>query len=384
MATRRRNFVPRQVNETSRTEIVPTSPSDTFSVFWRVAGFFGKNTGVISWPGFLYGSFREVFFCTILGLVVALVRWQSTCANVILESFIIGCATGLVYIVGTRFPYDHAFRPHLFSCITAAYMCTNDIGFLGWLWYSILQLAGATVGGGLAQAFLEGNTNTTVCQSTIPMTMSLGGTTGVPVLGTVFGVELFGAAVIPAVLLLAEFLETRRREGVTGKEPDYSDRSKAFARASLITGVVMIAIITFSYQFQIYTFNSVTYFAGLFASNQMASPHNMNTLAQLATTTFTGSVWTNGSAWAFFYFWPTVGGLTGGLFFWLFFLARRMSGKESVDEPIMQRKVRAAAAPATASDATVPLLQAQYRAAATQQSHMGTRLEDLADPFKTV
>jgi glycerol uptake facilitator-like aquaporin len=280
---------------------------DVRAIFWNIIAEIG-------------GSF-------IVGLFVVLGRWLIGAGfQPTNDLLVLALLYAAGHALGSLIYYDYPVRRHLSNAITVGYLLTGRCGLVGACIYIVSQFLGAMFAGMFIAAFLSGvsyTANTIPLPYTVPLalntTSTLGAASSVPI--AVVG-ELLASSLVVVTALLVEFLNTR------------SDRlEKNHKRQVLFTSAMIGALVLVMGQFQIWTFNHVPYFTGLFATmwnlGTNAGPWYAisNVFAQYSSV-FSASlpnpistVWTNGNAGINYILTPAAGGIVGAIFFYaLFFL----------------------------------------------------------------
>ena len=297
----------------SRNELYQDGP-DNLTRWERVMTLAGKH-GVTSYKVMATAFFLEMIGCWLVGVAVVLTAWDATDSSQLQNGFFVGIAYGLAYFVGTRWVNDYVLRRHLSGAITLGYFAVNEIGLGGLLFYTLAQYLGALLAGSTVLGLLTGIiTNTTGCtgRNVVPIPL----TTNVS-LTSVLCLEFFGAAIIVFTLLYNEFCNTEDRK-----------RQKNYRNATFYTAITTGVLVLICFQFNVWTFNNVPYFAGLTSgisagNNTGLDCRDIVNLAQLYPTKYTNSVFTaSGGAWALYLFGPWLGGIIGYAIFMILFSMR--------------------------------------------------------------
>ncbi len=281
-----------------------------FARFFSFAGMY--ETPSIS--ALLYAFLLEFIGSFLLASAVSVAAYFVAGLNVMLAGLIVAAIYGGSYFAITRMPADHSLRRHLNSAITIGYVITSRIGIFGALFYMIAQYCGALMSGVLVgMALSPYATAIPIVQSTVPLPTVLTSS-----IHTVWCLELFGSAIIVMSLLVTEFAGTDETKAVEN-----------FHRGTGIAAMVTAIFVVIGYPFQVFTYNNVVYFGGLFANvfNTVAGRRIADLASLYDATNHPSSVFgaagtDGGLAWMLYTGMPYVGGIIGSLLFLAVFMSR--------------------------------------------------------------
>jgi len=319
-------------------DLFPYRESDSPRYTWMdILSFTGRHLRP-SWAQMVFNFLLEIVGSFLLGLTVSLTVWAAFGLQPLLAGAVIGLVYAGTWYGASRWITDLILRRHLNGAISMGYFLTGDIGLAGLLMYAVAQYLGSSLAG-LVMFGILGNSVTAMTvfptagmpavgqlfQSTIPVPLATFTT-----LTTVCCLEIFGGAIIVFSLLANEY--------ITGK-PEPADGSpeliSKYRDASLICAFTLFAFVALGYQFQVFSFNNVPYFAGLLSFAYFpTSPADARTLSVMSlgqwgiSSVFNG----HGGAFALYLFGPYAAGLIGAGIFWALFAARFMGPKEYQEE----------------------------------------------------
>jgi glycerol uptake facilitator-like aquaporin len=257
----------------------------------------------------IWAAFREVLGCTIISATVGLVAFFAVGLNVLLGGVLVAGAYYVAYTFATMLPIDETLRGHYNGAITMGYLVMSRIGVIGAIGYMVAQLVGSIFGGLLLAYSLVKYVPsfTPVVQSTVPLPTTL-----ITNFGTIFVLEMVGAAIITLVLLIGEFVGTSSDAEKVGK-----NYKRGTTRAAFATAVFVVI----GFPFQVFTYSNVAYFGGLFgnvlnldAGRNMADLAQLNNIITHTNSTFGTAAGQAGGAWAHYFFTPMLGGVVGAMF----------------------------------------------------------------------
>jgi glycerol uptake facilitator-like aquaporin len=297
----------------SRVELTRNADDGT-SDWMKWIRISGKHE-TVTWDVLLFSMFMEAAGSCLLGMAVALSKWASAGTSFLENGAFIGLAYGATYYVLTRWVNDYVLRRHLSGAISMGYFLTNDIGLLGLFAYATAQYCGGILGGAGIIGLLSGRIDA-LPRSVVPIPLTTSSS-----LSIVICLELFCAAIVVFSLLINEFLNTKTA-GMPG-DPHYSLK-KNYKNATGIAAATIGFLVLIFYQFQVFTFNNVAYFAGLFGGIGAPPTRDINNVFWLNNVgIFTDSVFAgNNCAGALYLFMPYAGGVLGAALFYLIFFLR--------------------------------------------------------------
>lgn len=292
---------------------------ESSSKWYRITGKHGGATKRALFFGFL----MEVVAVMILGTVTALASFHAGPTTSITTGVLFGVIVGFTYYLVCKLPHDDNLPRHANPGVTVGYMCTNDVGVLGVIYYLFAQVLGALAAGGVVGAILSQQDagcpipaiGCNIARATVPLAVTTNGAYGFGLtLVSVCCMEIFFGAIIVCVQLMSQYLntnESKRR----------SNYHHAVRNAAIATAFFMAV----GYPFQVYSYNGATYLAGIFSGLPGLTTFHarwFSTLTALAGITGTASdllpnsVWgpEGGVPWALYYFGSIGSGVAGGLF----------------------------------------------------------------------
>ncbi len=275
--------------------------------------------------GILSSMASEIFGCWLIGMSVALAKWNAISDNLMLNGAIVAAAYAGSYYVAAQINPNHVFRRHLNPLFTLIYTATRQIGFIGTLMYIACQALGTFMAAGTVLALLSGSSGaavdqtwTSIIQLPVPLPVTESTTTAA---ATTFLMvvlaEIFIGAVLGFVLFFVEFINTSPAKA-------RKNHIRAVRATALATGIAVLVL----FQFQIYSFSPVVYGTGLFSGWSRANVDGLDTraavnVAQLTDGMYTNSVFgTRGTVWAFYLLsWMASGAVATVFFLATFWLA---------------------------------------------------------------
>jgi hypothetical protein len=288
----------------------------------RLTRIFGL-TGKYKTPGagvILQAATMEILGSLLISFTVGLARWGTGggSGNVLADGLFMGLVYGASYYAASMLPSDFTLRRHLNIGISAGYAMQNEIGLLGFLFYGVCQFLGLMAGGGLIQALLNGSAvsgTNRLPRITVPYPQ-----TTFTSYGSVVAFEFVGAVVLFAFFLIKEFNMT-----------SFQNRVKNYHHAVKTKTVVLIVLVAFMYQFQIFTWSNVAYGGGWFSGANVAQPQrSIVNLCDLNSDIFPDSVFgpaTGGykGAAAMYLLMPALAGIAASLLSLVIFLLKAKS-----------------------------------------------------------
>lgn len=247
---------------------------------------------------YLFNFLLEFIGCFLLAVIVTIVRSVSGSGNAVLNGFMVGIATAGTYYFVQLWPCNYALRRHLNWAVSFAYLFVNEIGLIGFIAYSAVQVLGALAGGAFASGFvvIPGT------QATVPLP-----TTAITTTAYALGLEFLGSFIVVFALLANEFYATP----VGDDEESRTEKlSMNHHKAVGVVAIAMLVLCVAFFPMQSYTFNNVTYLGGLFAGFHKAGIRHIGTAAKLAVADVPATVYTiqtAGNAWVNYVFMPLLG-----------------------------------------------------------------------------
>lgn len=338
------------------------------SLMWRILGLTGKYKT----PGafvILHAAIMEILGSLLIGFSVGLARWATGVGSgsLLADGTFMGLAYGASYYAASMLPSSFVLRRHLNIGITAGYLLQNEIGLLGFLFYGATQFGGTMVAGGLIQALLSGTVASTGSQ--LPRTTVPYPQTTFTSYGAVVAFEFVGAFVLFAFFLIKEFNMT-----------DFKTRVRNHRHAVKAKTVVLIVLVAFMYQFQIYTWSNVAYGGGWFSGANVAEPtRTLSKLSNMNTDTFPLSVFGSeatgySGAAAMYFLMPALAGIGASLLSLLIFLfsAKNLDPDEDTEAPSRAEWLR---------NEDEPLEPMGAEIGGARFSGPQTQLSDMSTPF---
>lgn len=295
----------------------------------------GRNAEQPTWGALCWAFLMEMAGCWLVGTAVALVKQRATSSDTLANGFYVAIAYGVSLLVASRWNHSYVLRRHLNGAVTLGYFLTNQIGLFGVLFYTVAQWCGIFIAGATVHLALSAETALASIDA-IPVPFPVDTTAGFKVATTLLIVvfaEIFVGAFIVFVQLYNEFVNT--------DESTPEARDKNYKRASVLTAVTTAIVVLFLFQFQIYSFSTVVYGAGLTSGFNMPlvardgstiqlSARDTVNLAQMFPPAsgcnasidcdwYTDSVFVAGRAWALYLWAPYAAAIAGALLFLVVF-----------------------------------------------------------------